>query len=1109
MINSYTQLIHKIDNFIRKYYLNKVVRGAIWLAGVFILSYLFIIISEYYGYFSTAVRTFLFYTFIITQLGLIWFLVAQHLINYLRLGKIIDHEQASEIIGNHFPEIKDKLINTLQLKKLADENLESKNLIEASIDQRIASFKPIPFASAIKIRDNKKYLRYAMAPLAIMVIIALAAPSVLKDGTKRLINHNTYYKKKAPFDFVVKNNDLNAIQGDDFNLEVKINGNQIPEDVYLEDGVNTFKLDKKDIINFSYEFKNLQKDKKFKLVAGEFSSDEFVINVKNKPALLSFEVQLIYPSYLKKQNEIIKNPGDLTIPAGTLVKWSFKTEYVATIAFNFGKKRSELSLTKNNEFSHQERVIRSTNYSLLLKNNEISSRDSVGYQLNVIADEFPKIEVSERPDSANARVVYFIGKASDDYGLTALNFHYEIQKSPNEKRKGNAYKVPVKLDKNGAQSSFLYLWQLKDLGIEPGEEISYYFDLADNDAVLGPKHVRSATGVYKLASKEESLKSLEETSNAIKQKMQSAIRQSEKIQQEAKKMNQDLMDQKSLGYEQKKQMEQLLDKQKKLEELIKDIQDDSKQNLFERKELQPEEKALLEKQKQIQDLFNNVLDEKTKKLLENLQKLIDQNQKEQTQDQLQQMQADSKSLQKELDRILELYKKLEVEQKLNDAVEKLNELSKEQEQLSKESLDKKSNQEQVQQKQQNLEKEFSELKKDLKDVDEKNQQLEQPEDFKNPEQDQKDIQQKMDDAEQNLEENKAQKASQSQKDAAQKMKQLAQKLEQMQQSGEEEESKVNAQELRQILQNLLKSSFDQEKVLTDLKNTDINDPRFVKIGQKQKEIKDNLKLVEDSLFSLSKRVPQIESTVNKEIQTINQQLTEALDQLSDRKVAETNKNQQFALTSINNLALMLSEALQQLQNAMKNAQSGGKGKPQPGLAKLSEMQKELNKNMQKAKEQMQQQGIQPGQKASRQMSEQMAKMAQQQQMLRQTLQQINNDLNKNGQGKLGDFEKIMKQMEQTETELVNKRITNEALIRQQEIQTRLLEADKAEREREQDNQRESKAAKDFTPTYNLILQEYQKLKAKETEQIKTVSPSLNYFYKSKISVYFEKLNLGN
>ena len=155
------------------------------------------------------------------------------------------------------------------------------------------------------------------------------------------------------------------------------------------------------------------------------------------------------------------------------------------------------------------------------------------------------------------------------------------------------------------------------------------------------------------------------------------------------------------------------------------------------------------------------------------------------------------------------------------------------------------------------------------------------------------------------------------------------------------------------------------------------------------------------------------------------------------------------------------------------------------------------------------QGKQGQQAGNKQMSEQMAKMAQQQQMIRQALQEINNNLNKDGQGKLGNLEKIMKEMEQTETDLVNKRITQEALLRQQEIQTRLLEAENAEREREQDNQRESKAAKEFAPNYNLIMLEYQKLKAKEVEQIKTVPPSLNYFYKSKISDYFKRLNSGN
>lgn len=1101
MNTGYQQLIKKIDDFIRKFYLNKLVRGAIWLSGIFLLSYLFLIVSEYYSYFSINTKTILFYSFIFTQLILAWFLTGKHLVAYLHLGKIINHEQASEIIGAHFPDVKDKLINTLQLKKQSDLGNQNNALLEASINQRIASLKPIPFVKAVRISENKKYLQYALFPMAIVILIAFAAPSILTDGTERLINHNVFYKKKAPFDFDVTNKSLKVTQGDDFELKVKLSGDQIPQDIYLEDGVNTFKLNKSDIINFNYLFKNLQSNKTFRLKAGEFYSDEYTINVKSKPVLISYSALFTYPAYLNKQAEVVQNPGDITVPVGTNVTWSFKTEHVNQLGFSYQNQRKNITTENKDNFIFKNRIIKNGGYSIFLENKEVSTQDSLSYQINTIADLYPKIEVNQRLDSANLNVVYFIGKVADDYGLSSLNFHYQILKTDDESRKGKKFSVPVKFDKPAAQSSFFYLWKLKEIGLKPGEEIAYYFDVADNDGVFGAKHTQSATLTYKLASKEESIEKIEETSQAIKQKMQSAIRQTDKIQKDTKKLNQELIDQKTIGYEQKKQIENLVEQQKKLENLIKDIQKDGKQNLLDRKEIQPNNEKILEKQKQIQDLFDNVLDEKTKKLLENLQKMMEQNQKELTKDQLQQMQVDNKALEKELDRILELYKKLEVEQKLNDAIEKLDELAQKQEELSKQ------NDKDDLQKQKDLEKAFDDLKKDLKEVDKKNQELDKPADFENPEQDQKDIDQEMDNAEKSLEENKSQKASQSQKNAAQKMKQLSQKLQSMQQNGEEQENKVNEQELRQILKNLLQSSFDQEKVMVDLKRTNQDDPSFIKLAQKQRDIKDNLKMVEDSLYSLSKKVPQIESTVNKEIQAINQQIEQSLEFLTERRVDQANRNQQFALTSINNLALMLSEALKQLQDAMKNAQSGGKGKPKPGLSQLSEMQKELNKNMQKAKEQMEQQGIKPGQKGKSGMSEQMAKMAQQQQMIRQALQEISNNLNKDGQGKLGNLEKIMKEMEQTELDLVNKRITQEALIRQQEIQTRLLEAEKAEREREQDTKRESKAAKNFTPNYNLILEEYQKQRAKEVEQIKTMPPTLNYFYKSKISEYFKKLNL--
>jgi len=192
---------------------------------------------------------------------------------------------------------------------------------------------------------------------------------------------------------------------------------------------------------------------------------------------------------------------------------------------------------------------------------------------------------------------------------------------------------------------------------------------------------------------------------------------------------------------------------------------------------------------------------------------------------------------------------------------------------------------------------------------------------------------------------------------------------------------------------------------------------------------------------------------------------------------------------------------------MQNAQQGGKGK-QKSLSQLRQMQEQLNQNMQKARQQMQQQGIQPekGMQGKGQMSEQMAKMAREQQMIRQSLQEINRDLNKDGKGGLGNLDKLAKEMEQSETDLVNKRIQQETLIRQQEILTKLLDAEKADRERELDNKRESKQGKEQSPNYKIVLDEFKKVKQNEVELLKTVPPDLNSFYKLKVGDYFRLLN---
>jgi len=159
---NYELLIGKIDTFIRKYYFNNLLRGLIFLGAGLFSAYVVITVSEYFWNFNTAFRTFLFYFFILLNLGLVCWLIIPSLLAWLSLGKTITHDQAAEIIGRHFYDVKDKLLNTLQLKKLAEGDEQHRELIEASIDQKIETLKPVSFPSAINIRENTKYLKYIL-----------------------------------------------------------------------------------------------------------------------------------------------------------------------------------------------------------------------------------------------------------------------------------------------------------------------------------------------------------------------------------------------------------------------------------------------------------------------------------------------------------------------------------------------------------------------------------------------------------------------------------------------------------------------------------------------------------------------------------------------------------------------------------------------------------------------------------------------------------------------------------------------------------------------------------------------------------------------------------
>jgi hypothetical protein len=1114
--DNYTILISKLDEFIRKYYKNRLIKGGIFFIALLTGFFLVITLTEFFGRFSTDVRTGIFYSFIGLNVLILWRLILVPVLKLLRFGKVISHEDAAEIIGTHFPEISDKLLNTLQLKALQDiQNSEFPvDLIRAGIDQKINKLRPVPFTLAIDIKQNIRYLRYALPPVIVILLILILSPRVITEPSERIVKYQTVYTPPAPFTITVLNEKLETFQQEDFLLEIKAEGTELPADLFLEMNGIQYRMEKKSPVLFQYKFINVQETKRFFVSNDLFRSGQFELLVFPKPIVLSFEVSLDYPTYTGKQDEAVENTGDLIVPLGTNLKWKFYTRDTRKIYLRWGDRLQELDNESGNTFIYEDRALKSNAYAVVSANEYIRNTDSLTYSVSVIPDNYPTITIDQVRDSIFDKRIYFKGLIKDDYGFSKLTFNYQVDNEGIEGREmQKELVVELPVSKLGNQQQFFHYFELDSINIEPGSQIVYHFEVWDNDGINGSKVTRSQPMLFRAPTLEEIEEKTEESNEKIVDDLESSIREAKELQKKADELSRKLIDKENIGWQEKQQIQDLLDEQKKLQEKIEKIQNENQVKSIQEQQYKQIDEELVRKQERLEELFDEIMTDEMKKMFEELQKLLENVDKDKVNEMLEDMKMDNKDLEKQLDRNLELFKQLEFEKKLQETIDKLKELSTKQDELAAKSEQKNADAEQLKKEQDKLNEEFKQLRDDLNALEQKNKELEEPNTLGNTDQAEEEIQEQMEDGSEQLDQGKPSKASPSQKNASKGMKSLANQMEQMQSDMYSEEMGENIESLREILENLIQLSFDQEDLISRTAQTSTMDPQFPSVIEAQNRIKDDLVMVEDSLWALSKRQQMIEPFITREIQDINQHVDKALNDLTERKKGPAGENQQFVMKSVNDMALLLSEVLEQMMNAMQMQCSGQckKGSPKPGkgsssMKSMREMQQQLNEQI----KQMKENGTTPSKtKESRNsaQSEGFARMAAQQEAIRRMMGQYQDQMKEQGMGNAKELKDMMDQMEQTETELVNKIITQQTIDRLKDIETRLLKHEKAELQREQEEKRESREGKDINNRNPEDFLEYNKLQDREIELLRTVPPNLRPYYKDKVNQYFYHFEL--
>ena len=1096
--NRFQELINRLELFIVKYYKNKILKGIIYL--VFLTSFLYgvFVFLEDVFYFPPTFREILFFTFLSAFFIQFFILIVWPFIQITKVvHRRMSYNQAAEFVGKYFQDISDSLINTISLNSKIDEDDDNIDLVIASINQRIDEIKPFDFREAIDFKSNFKYLHWALIPLVVVLLIAIVWPNKVLMPTKRIMHYKQQFEKPQDFYFYLNDKNLSCLQNDDYNVICSVIGDEIPDKVYIIVDGKKMLMREEANNSFSFVFKALQEDFKFYFEAKDIESERYLLKVNPVPNIIEFETAIEYPKYTNVSDKILKNTGDMYVPQGSYITWNYFTKDVDGLKFIYGEKDTTLFTEPQlNKIVFRKKFLTSTNYKIVAFNKYTFSKDTLNYHINVIKDAFPQIEIEQFDDSISVFKKYFTGYIRDDYGFSKMmfvcgnngKFHYQEHLSFNKKL---------------VEQEFFHYVDFDAIGAKAGDNMEYYFIVYDNDAVNGPKYKKSNVLYFNVPTEDEIFSEKINRSNEIRDIISKGKNDAKKIKESAVQLKRKLIEKGKLDWNDKKLLKELIQKNEEVKKTFdKAIQKMEDAEKFE-EQFEKREEEIVKKQDALEKLMKEVLDDEFMKLLEELRALMEKMNQDNENEVLEKLEMSSENLEENLDRSLELFKKLAFEKELNEAMKLSEKILTEQKDLS-EQADKtsKSKLDTLSSAQKRIQEQYESLKKKIDSLDKKNSDLEQKTNFSKPENMDKSLDEEFEKSIENIQNQRKSKTSKNQDNLIKKLSSIKKDLFKFKQNMEQKDNSEDVDNIKQLLENIVDISLEQENLLLEFSFIRKNDPRYVKKVRDQYVLKQEISVVKDSLQCLAKRQMAIQPFILKEIRNIDADVEKCIINLNDHNVSKAVSRQQYVMTHLNDLALFLNEVLDQMnKNLNSNGQGGGKSKSKeskPSMSELRKQQQQLQKQMQQMKN-----GNMPNKKhgkGKQSMSEGLARLAAKQAAIRRQMEELREDSMKDGVNDKG-LNEIIKKMELNEVDLVNKRLTDNLIRRQKQIETRMLKSERAIAQREKEKKREAKEIKNHKISNSIDILEYKRIRNKEREIIKTIPPQLTPEYRKKVNVY--------
>ncbi len=1089
---------------------------------------------------GTAARLLFYVAFLLAAAGLVGYYLVRPLLRYFGVLPGLDDHTLAATVGRRFPDVADRLVNLLDLADgRASESPSS--LLDGAVQMLGRQIEPVPFEHVEDLRPAKRTAPFAAVPLMGLLLFGVFAPAAFTGALHRLFSPTETFAPPAPFSLVVTPGDVELVRGDELAIEITARGRALPRQATLllgrtgEERADPVRLVADSMGTFRHLVTNVRETLRYRVETDGVQTDWFTAAVVARPTVQRLQLVVTPPRYTRlPAQRLDPNVGDVVGLPGTIVSVTADIGGVpvdsARLVFDPGSESGAGAgmavpmEVVNERVSGEFTLRREGTYRLILHgNNGFDNADPIAYTLQALSDAAPQIRLTAPgadTDLTGALQTRVAVRITDDFGFARLRLYWRLAGGESEETFA-PIELPLAnprlLDQDVAHD-----WLLRAAAptLTPGDVVEYYVQVWDNDAVAGYKSARTPTFTLRFPSLTEQYEQLDDSQDEAEGGLEELLQDEAKTREQFEQLRDELRRKQDTDWEDRRQIDNLIEQQQALEQQVQQSAEQMKEVLDKMRENDLVSEETLRQYEELQRVMEEIATPELMEALQKLQEAMENLDLQQMMESMEDFEFNEEQFRERMERALELFEKMKAAQKMDEAAKRLESLAEQEQALQEQTealeqqqengdlseQESQAEQDRLAEEQDRAQEEAEALEQMMKEMQEQMEGMKgAPQDQMQQMQEQMEsMPEQMQQNSEQLQQNELQDAQQGQQQMQQQLQQMSQQMQQMGEQMQQQKKSANLTGLRRALDDVLTLSYEQEALRATTAQQSQDSPALRPTAAQQVELSAGLATVSDSLRSLAREIPQMDIEIQQRTGEALREMGASVEELAERRVPQAAGHQKASMTSLNDLALLLSDLMDQMQS---QGQGSGQGTPSmqqmmQQLQQMSGQQQQLNQQLQQMLNDMQ------GQRLSQDQQGRLQQMRQQQEALRQQL----DDMAKSGEldaGTKSQLRRIAEEMEEVARQMDGGRITRETRERQQNILSRLLEARDSINQRGKKPERESQTGDDRPQTAPGELPPTEEVDRLRRDLIRALESGYAPDYQELIKRYFELLQQRN